>query len=70
MRVKARFNGFSWQHSRHRSGQRGSFSWPGWMTRTKPISRIALTTEGRQAKPVGLVIEQVEACNFVLVGDL
>ena len=36
----------------------------------KTDSRIALTTEGRQAKPVGLVIEQVEACSWVLVGDL
>ena len=36
----------------------------------KTDSRIALTTEGRQAKPVGLVIEQVEACSWVKVGDL
>jgi len=36
----------------------------------KSDNRIALTTEGRQAKPVGLVIEQVEACSWVLVGDL
>ena len=38
--------------------------------KNKTDSRIALTTEGRQAKPVGLVIEQVEACSWVLVGDL
>lgn len=38
--------------------------------KSKTDSRIALTTEGRQAKPVGLVIEQVEACSWVLVGDL
>ena len=38
--------------------------------KSKTDSRIALTTEGRQTKPVGLVIEQVEACSWVLVGDL
>ena len=36
----------------------------------KTDNRIALTTQGRQAKPVGLVIEQVEACSWVMVGDL
>ena len=38
--------------------------------KNKTDNRIALTTEGRQAQPVGLVIEQVEACSRVLVGDL
>lgn len=32
--------------------------------------RIALTTQGRAAKPVGLVLEQEEACRFIKVGDL
>lgn len=38
--------------------------------KNKTDQRIALTTEGRRAKAVGLVIEQVEACSWVLVGDL
>lgn len=38
--------------------------------KNKLDNRIALTTEGRQAKSVGLVIEQVEACSWVKVGDL
>lgn len=38
--------------------------------KNKTDNRIALTTQGRQAKPVGLVIEQVEACSWAMVGDL
>jgi len=38
--------------------------------KAKTDTRIALTTEGRQAKPVGLLIERVEACSWVKVGDL
>ena len=38
--------------------------------KNKTDNRIALTTQGRLAKPVGLVIEQVEACSWVMVGDL
>ena len=62
------------------TASRGSTAIPGAVSRivqlawvddkNKTDNRIALTTEGRQAKPVGLVIEQVEACSWMLVGDL
>ena len=42
-----------------------------WLNeKDKTDQRIALTTQGRAAKPVGLVIEQEEACRFIKVGDL
>ena len=42
-----------------------------WLNeKDKTDNRIALTTQGRAAKPVGLVIEQEEACQFIKVGDL